>query len=139
MKIRLYYIGAVSALALTPAAQAQNQAGYPETRPWGQEAGESARPYEAPKRDAQGNRIVINGRVIDAGDSSASRPQGVMSNRRGSTLPQGGTLARSGVTAVSIGNNVNISGTVGSTIIINQTNEADQTVNVNGAPESDND
>lgn len=140
MKFRLYYIGAAAGLILTSASQAQvtGQTGYPETRPYGQEAGDGSQPYKAPGRDANGNRIIINGQVIDGSTGNGGRPQGILSNRTGTTLPSGGTLARSGVTAVSIGNSVNISGTIGSTIIINQTNEADQTVNVNGTPESGN-
>lgn len=139
MKFRLYYIGAITGLAVTTPAAAQT-GGYPQTQPYGMTAGETSQPYTPPARDENGNRIVINGQVIGSGQSAnPARSPGSLATRSGTTLPSGGTLSGGGITAVSIGNSVNISDTYASTIIINQTNNGSQTVNLNGTPESDED
>ena len=134
MSSQLYYIALVGAMAVTTPANAQSntQQGTPQTQPYGMNAGETSRPYTAPARDENGNRIVINGQVVGSGTSNPARRSGSIASQGGSTLPSS-TLGAAGVTAVSIGNSVSINGTYGSTIIINQTNNASQTVNVNGA------
>ncbi|MBO6797421.1 hypothetical protein [Maricaulis sp.] len=133
MSYPLYYIALVGALAASMPANAQSNAqqGTPQTQPYGMNAGDASRPYTPPARDENGNRIVINGQVIGSGTSNPARRSGSIASPGGSTLPNS-TLGAAGVTAVSIGNSVSINGTFGSTIIINQTNNASQTVNVNG-------
>jgi hypothetical protein len=135
---RTLITGACLAALLAPAAAGQSRApaqGVPQTQPWGVEPGESAAPYRPAARDANGNAIIINGRRVDgaAGAGSIS-PMA----RAGGTLSARGTLPRPGVNAVSIGNSVSITNAYASTIIINQTNQGDQTVNV-GAGDVSND
>lgn len=138
MKYRPYIYGSAAVLLLTAPALSQvaGQSGYPQTQPWGQSPGEHAQPYERAERDANGNRIIINGQQVGSTTSNPARRGGSLAGRGASTLPSNGTLGGSGVTAVAIGNSVNIDNTFGSTIIINQTNSASQTVNVNGATEA---
>lgn len=133
MKSRLFIMVSLFALTGIGTASAQT-AGVPQTDPYGYSPGETARPYEAPARDENGNRIVINGQLIGSGTSNPARSGGSLASRGGSTLPSGGTLGGASINAVSIGNSVNIQETYNSTIIINQTNNANQTVNVNGTP-----
>lgn len=130
MSSRLYYIAFLSALAVSTAVEAQTGApGTPQTQPYGMQPGETSQPYAPLTRDENGNRIVINGQVIGSGTSNPARRSGSLASQGGSTLPNS-TLGAAGVTAVSIGNSVSINGTYGSTIIINQTNNASQTVNI---------
>ncbi|MBR9826486.1 MAG: hypothetical protein GYB36_11890 [Alphaproteobacteria bacterium] len=137
MKFGPYIIGSCAVLVLTTPALSQSapQSGLPQTQPYGQAPGAHAQPYERPERDANGNRIIINGQQVGAAQTNPARHGGSLATRSNTTLPSGGTLGPRGVTAVALGNSVNIANTYGSTIIINQTNNADQTVNVNGAPE----
>ncbi len=134
MNMRLYILGSCAGLALNAGAGAQTE-GTPQTQPYGQPSTGWSQPYQAPARDENGNRIVINGQQIGSGASNPARRGGTLATQNGSTLPSGSTLMGQGsTTAVSIGNSVSIANTFGSTIIINQTNNADQTVNVNGTP-----
>lgn len=139
MKIRQFIIGSLAATAgMGPVlAQSTPATGFPQTQPYGQSPGAHAQPYQRPERDANGNRIIINGQQIGSSSSAGNlaRENGSIARRGNTTLPSGGTLGSGSVTAVALGNSVNISNTFGSTIIINQTNNADQTVNVNGGPD----
>lgn len=121
-------------IAMASLTQAQ---GYPQTQPYGTTHADMATPYEAPQRDAQGNRIVINGRVIDSEDQGTPGRPVTLSNRPASTLAAGGTLGRPSVTAAAIGNSVSITGVSNSTIIIEQRNQASQTVNIGTSQTSD--
>ena len=133
MSSRLYYIALVSGLAFGTAADAQTaQQGAPQTQPYGMTSGEAARPYTPPARDENGNRIIINGQQVGTATNNPARRPGSIASQGGTTLPSS-TLGAGGITAVSIGNSVSITGSYGSTIIINQTNNASQTVNVNGS------
>lgn len=139
MRMRLYILGSCAGLALNAGfaagVDAQSQ-GTPQTQPFGQTHSNWTQPYQAPGRDENGNRIVINGQQVGSGAANPARRGGTLATQNGSTLPSGSTLSGTGsTTAVSIGNSVSIANTFGSTIIINQTNNADQTVNVNGTPD----
>ena len=139
MKLALFIISTAASIAVSAPGAAQSAGvGQPQTQPFGTTFSESARPYQAAARDENGNRIVINGRQIGAGSGliNPAHSHTSLASRGGTTLARGGTLGQAGTTAASIGNSVSISGTVASTIIINQTNNSSQTVNVNGAPQA---
>lgn len=131
-KSYLVLAGIVSGLVVTASANAQ--AGHPQTQPWGYDAGQQYRPYEAARRDSGGNRIIINGRVVDLGDSaspgsynsSLSQPKSTQFSRSG-PINYGTTL-----NAVAIGNSIDLRGISNSTLILNQYNYGQQIANVPG-------
>lgn len=113
-------------LAAVPAA-AQSRAGYANefSRPYGMNPGDETRGYDARTRDLNGNRVIINGRMV-IGDDLSSLPLGLYNSENG--------LGFSG-TGYAIGNQLNVT-TNGSynTVIVNSTqvNNGNQTVNING-------
>ena len=115
----------VLAVGLAAPSVAQHNADASLMTPYGQKNGQYARPFETAKRGPDGTRIVINGRIIDAGDSVVSR-HGVASNYRAGVSPQSSTLGRSTLNATSIGNNVTINNVSNSVIHIRQTNNGNQ-------------
>lgn len=94
-------------------------------QPWGLEYGEAERPFEPGTRDANGNRVVVDGRILD---QSSTLPMGLglgFSEGEGFGLNQG----------QAIGNQLNVvtNGSFNTVIIDNtQINTGDQTVVVTG-------
>ena len=128
MTIRTKSLGlAVFAFAIGLCAQAQAQQTTDMSTPYGQSAGDFARPYQTNRRDPQGTRIVVNGRIIDAGESRSAPKSGVQTHQPGATLSSkrmgGPTL-----NAFSIGNSVSINNVRNSVITIDQRNYGQQTV-----------
>ena len=126
-------IGAVSAilcagLFAAQAATAQ-EAGYLAEfeRPYGFAYGEETQPFDAQTRDSSGNRVIVNGRIIN----DTSTLNGGLHTGWGQTGGASGMLG----TGSAIGNQLNVV-TNGSfnTIIIDSTqiNNGDQTVYLNG-------
>jgi holdfast attachment protein HfaA len=116
-------------LAAVPAhAQQQNRAGYANefSRPYGTNPGDQNRPYDAGTRDLNGNRVIIDGRIV-VGDDLSSLPLGLYNAGSGG-------MGFSG-TGTAIGNQLNVN-TTGSfnTVIVNSTqiNNGNQTVIING-------
>jgi holdfast attachment protein HfaA len=115
-------------LAAVP-AQAQSRGGYANefSRPYGINPGDETRPYDARTRDLNGNRVIVNGRIVVADDLS-TLPLGLY-NADGSGLGFSGT-------GTAIGNQLNVQ-TNGSfnTVIVNSTqiNNGDQTVVIGGS------
>ena len=70
----------LAAAALTAAAliavqdAAAQQSNAPFERPYGFAYGEETRPYDAYTRDANGNRLIVNGRIVLGGDLSTLPP-----------------------------------------------------------------
>lgn len=114
-------------LAAVP-AEAQSRAGYANefSRPYGINPGDELRPYDARTRDLNGNRVIINGRIV-VGDDLSNLPLGLY-NADGSGLGFSGT-------GTAIGNQLVVT-TQGSfnTVIVNSTqiNNGDQTVVIGG-------
>ena len=120
-------LGVAALLAAAP-ANAQSRAGYANefSRPYGVNPGDESRPYDARTRDLNGNRVIVDGRIV-TGDDLSSLPLGLYNG--GST-----GMGFSG-TGTAIGNqlNVNTSGSF-NTVVVNSTqiNNGNQTVNVTG-------
>jgi holdfast attachment protein HfaA len=120
-------MAAASLLATVP-AQAQSRAGYANefSRPYGLNPGDESRPFDASTRDLNGNRVIIDGRIVVGSDLS-SLPLGLYNSGNGG-------MGFSG-TGTAIGNQLNVT-TQGSfnTVIVNSTqvNNGDQTVIING-------
>jgi holdfast attachment protein HfaA len=123
-------LGVAAILAAAP-AHAQSRAGYANefSRPYGINPGDESRPYDARTRDLNGNRVIIDGRMV-TGDDLSSLPLGLY-NSSNTGMGFSGTGA-------AIGNqlNVNTSGSF-NTVVVNSTqiNNGNQTVNIiNGQP-----
>ena len=118
-------LGVAAILAASP-AHAQSRAGYANefSRPYGVNPGDESRPYDARTRDLNGNRVIVDGRIV-TGDDLSSLPLGLYN---GSNTGMG----FSG-TGAAIGNQLNVS-TSGSfnTVVVNSTqiNNGNQTVTV---------
>lgn len=114
-------------LAATPAT-AQSRPGYANefSRPYGLNPGDETRPYDARTRDLNGNRVIIDGRIV-VGDDLSTLPGGLYNSSGG--------MGFSG-TGYAIGNQLNVT-TQGSfnTVIVNSTqvNNGDQTVIIGGS------
>ena len=123
-------LASAAVLAAQPAF-AQSRAGFANefSRPYDLSPTDMTRPYDARTRDLNGNRVIIDGRIV-VGDDLSSLPLGLYNSSGG--------LGFSG-TGVAIGNqlNVNTSGSF-NTVIVNSTqvNNGDQTVVLNGTPPS---
>jgi holdfast attachment protein HfaA len=123
-------LGVAALLAAAP-AHAQSRAGYANefSRPYGINPGDENRPYDAKTRDLNGNRVIIDGRIV-TGDDLSSLPLGLY-NSSGTGMGFSGTGS-------AIGNqlNVNTSGSF-NTVVVNSTqiNNGNQTVTIiNGKP-----
>lgn len=118
---------AVAAFLAAAPAHAQSRAGYANefSRPYGLDPGDQNTPYDARTRDLNGNRVIIDGRIV-VGDDLSSLPLGLY-NSNGSGMGFSGN-------GTAIGNqlNVNTSGSF-NTVIVNssQINNGNQTVNLN--------
>jgi holdfast attachment protein HfaA len=119
---------AVAALLAAAPAQAQSRAGYANefSRPYGMNPGDESRPYDAASRDANGNRVIIDGRIV-VSDNLSSLPLGLYN------VGEGGMGYSSTGTAIGNQLNVNTSGSF-NTVVVNSTqiNNGDQTVIING-------
>jgi holdfast attachment protein HfaA len=119
-------LGVAAMLAAAP-AHAQTRAGYANefSRPYGINPGDESRPYDARTRDLNGNRVIIDGRIV-TGDDLSSLPLGLY-NGANTGMGFSGTGS-------AIGNqlNVNTSGSF-NTVVVNSTqiNNGNQTVNIN--------
>ena len=117
----------VAALLAAMPAHAQSRAGYANefSRPYGTNPGDQNRPYDASTRDLNGNRVIIDGRIV-VGDDLSSLPLGLY-NSGASGMGFSGTGA-------AIGNQLNVT-TTGSfnNVVVNSTqiNNGNQTVIVN--------
>ena len=83
-------------------------------------------------RDQNGTRIVVNGRMIDAGEPASSPQSFARTRQPGMSLSQQGTLGRTTLNAMAVGNNVEISNVRNSVITINQTNNGQQMATTTG-------
>lgn len=125
--------GAASAIVLAsfiaaPAANAQEAGFLAEfERPYGFAYGEESQPFDARTRDSAGNRVIINGRIIN----DTSTLNGGLNTGWGQTGGASGMLG----SGSAVGNQLNVV-TNGSfnTVIIDSTqiNNGDQTVYLNG-------
>jgi holdfast attachment protein HfaA len=119
---------ASAALLAAAPANAQSRAGYANefSRPYGMNPGDESRPYDARTRDLNGNRVIVDGRIV-VGDDLSSLPLGLY-NSASSGLGYSGA-------GTAIGNQLNVT-TQGSfnTVIVNSTqvNNGNQTVIING-------
>jgi holdfast attachment protein HfaA len=118
----------IAALLAASPAHAQSRAGYANefSRPYGLNPGDENRPYDAKTRDLNGNRVIIDGRIV-VGDDLSSLPLGLY-NSGSSGMGFSGT-------GTAIGNqlNVNTSGSFNTVIVnSNQVNNGNQTVNIYG-------
>jgi holdfast attachment protein HfaA len=124
-------LGVAAVLAAAP-AHAQSRAGYANefSRPYGINPGDESRPYDARTRDLNGNRVIIDGRMV-TGDDLSSLPLGLY-NSSNTGMGFSGT-------GTAIGNqlNVNTSGSF-NTVVVNSTqiNNGNQTVNIVAGPPS---
>jgi hypothetical protein len=128
------FICAVAAVMCAGAAASAQNGGHPQTQPWGHTHSSAHEPYKPVSRDSQGNRLIINGRVVDMGDSASPGSYNSSVSRPGySTLSQGGTLRRGpSLNAVAIGNSIELTGISNSTLILNQYNYGQQIASVPG-------
>ncbi len=126
-----------AATAVAAAGPAAAQAGRPAIanefdRPYGMGYGQEILPYEARTRDVNGNRVILDGRIV-VGDDLSTLPAGLY-NMNG--LMSGGTGLNGIGSGQAIGNQLNVI-TQGSwnTVVVNSTqiNNGDQTVVV-GTP-----
>jgi holdfast attachment protein HfaA len=105
-------LGVAAMLAAAP-AHAQSRAGYANefSRPYGINPGDESRPYDARTRDLNGNRVIIDGRIV-TGDDLSSLPLGLYN---------------------SSGTGMGFSGTGAAIVVVNSTqiNNGNQTVNIN--------
>lgn len=121
-------VGTALLTAAAASAAAQSAAGLSEfERPFGYAYGEESQPFRAANRDANGNQVVVNGRMM----FGRSTLHGGLSTAWGQTEGAAGMLG----TGSAIGNQLNVV-THGSnnTIVIDaeQVNTGDQTVVLNG-------
>lgn len=121
--------GLVAGLAPSTAAWAQEAivSGQFE-RPYGMSYGQETSPYEPGTRDLNGNRVIVDGRIIDSRDSS--------SLSFGMNTPWGTTRGTGMIgQSQAIGNQLNVitNGNYNTIIIDNtQINNGDQTAILNG-------
>lgn len=126
-KILILSSAAFAGISTLPAATAQEASSLAEfERPYGFGYGQEERPFDARTRDANGNRIVVNG-LIEGGTGLGLG----LTTRWGQTDGAAGMLG----SGTAIGNQLNVI-TYGSnnTIIVDSTqiNSGDQTVVLNG-------
>ncbi|MCI5045717.1 MAG: hypothetical protein MRY72_13560 [Aquisalinus sp.] len=130
--LSLILAGTATFLTLSTGAASAQQGGESLLTPYGQDRSAYAQPYQTNKRDPQGTRIIVNGRIIDAGDASGPTPGSfATSYRAGVGSGNGSTLRSTTLNAVSIGNSVELNGISNSVININQRNFGNQMSVVN--------
>lgn len=135
--VRATLTALAAATVVASAGPAAAQAGRPAIanefdRPYGMGYGQEILPYEARTRDVNGNRVILDGRIV-VGDDLSTLPAGLY-NMNG--LMSGGTGLNGIGSGQAIGNQLNVI-TQGSwnTVVVTstQTNNGDINVNV-GAP-----
>jgi holdfast attachment protein HfaA len=139
--LSLLAIVAASGLAAAAPASAQSARSAPTyagefERPVGYGYGEETQPYDARTRDANGNRVIVDGRII-VGDDVSSLPNGLynfngLGQGSGGFSGAGRFLENTSVAANQL--NVITQGSF-NTVVVNSTqiNNGDQTVVLNGA------
>ena len=125
--IGLFGMAALTAVAVIPQADAQAASTVSEfERPYGFGYGQESQPYSAASRDANGNRVIING-MIEGGTGLGTS----LSTGWGQTEGAAGMIG----SGTAIGNQLNVI-TNGNynTVIIDSTqiNNGDQNVVLNG-------
>lgn len=139
--VRATLTALAAATVVVSAGPAAAQAGRPAIsnefdRPYGMGYGQEILPYEARTRDVNGNRVILDGRIV-VGDDLSTLPAGLY-NMNG--LMSGGTGLNGIGSGQGIGNQLNVI-TQGSwnTVVVTstQTNNGDISVNV-GAPTATN-
>lgn len=128
------FSGACAGAAVAQANPAGNYAGEFE-RPFGYAYGEEERAFDANTRDINGNRVIIDGRIVVGDDLSSLSSNGVYGYRfNGSGAAYSGYSGFGNNTA-AVGNQLNVI-TQGSynTVVIDSTqiNNGDQTAVLNG-------
>jgi len=133
-RTRLLSLAAIAAVAVTFISPASAQAVRRSSgdgadvmaRPYGTTPGQENAPIEGSTRDANGNRVIVNG--VYAGSSYTSQ--------EGLTYGVGRSSSGAGTaTGTAIGNNLNVvvSGNYNTVIVTaDQNNSGDQTVVLNG-------
>lgn len=129
--------GAVTLLALPAAAQRSSSAAQVSgefERPYGYGYGEEQQSYDANTRDASGNRVILDGRIMTGMDQS-SLASSYGSAGAWSQSSAGAGFGTGIATGSAIGNQLNVI-TQGNwnTVIVNSTqiNNGDQTTVLNG-------
>lgn len=130
-------VGGIIALLSLPAyaqqASRPAQQAFEFERPYGMAYGQELSPYDASTRDANGNRVVVNG-LIEGGSGVAFSAQAMASASATANAYAGG-VAQGAATGQAVGNQLNVI-TQGNynTVVVNatQTNTGDQTVVLNG-------
>jgi holdfast attachment protein HfaA len=121
-------VGAYALAGLTATAQTADF-----ERPIGFGFGEEQRPFEPGTRDINGNRLIVDGRIITGDDLSSFSTNSLASG--GQSLSGAGFFNQPQGQTSAIGNQLNVI-TEGSfnTVIVNsnQTNNGDQTAILNG-------
>lgn len=125
--MRMFTALSAIALALVSASVSHAQQGDPMLQPYGMAPGSMTTHYTPPARDQQGNRVVVNGQIVDMSGRRAA-PSSPAANFSGGVAAMGpSSLRQTSLNAVAIGNFVEISGARNSTFVINQRNYGRQT------------
>ncbi|MBI1265190.1 MAG: hypothetical protein GC187_10710 [Alphaproteobacteria bacterium] len=125
--MRMFTVLSAIALALIPVGVCHAQQGDPMLQPYGMAPGSMTTHYTPPARDQQGNRVVVNGQIVDMSGRRAA-PSSAAANFSGGVAAMGpSSLRQTSLNAVAIGNFVEISGARNSTFVINQRNYGRQT------------
>jgi holdfast attachment protein HfaA len=129
--------GAIALLSFPAFAQQANPASSHDgdfERPFGFNYGEEAQPFEANTRDANGNRLIVDGRIMTGMDQS-SLSMATASASSWAQASAGAGFGNGAAQGAAIGNQINVI-TQGNynTVIVNatQTNTGNQTTVLNG-------
>lgn len=132
----LALIGAASlatpAFAWESLSSRMDQAPSWSSQPYGSSPGDYQTPYSAPQRDQYNNRLVVNGRVVDLGESNHPSPSSRAAFSSG-VSSGAGMLRGPSLTAMSVGNSVELTAVANSTIFITQHNNGRQDARIGAA------
>lgn len=134
----MFAVGLLVLLALPVGAQTANPApGYAGDfeRPYGWGYGEEKRAFEPSTRDANGNRVVLDGRIMSGDQSSLSMSSAGAGASSWAQSTGGAGFGGGALSGQAIGNQVNVitQGNYNTVIVTaNQTNNGDQTAVLNG-------
>jgi hypothetical protein len=133
--MRMFTALSAIALALVSASVSHAQQGDPMLQPYGMAPGSMSTHYTPPARDQQGNRVVVNGQIVDMSGRRAAPSSSAASFSGGVAAMGPSSLRQTTLNAVAIGNFVEISGARNSTFVINQRNYGRQiaTASVGGS------
>lgn len=134
-----------SALALASSATAFSQTASDFQRPWGTSTSQNSQPYRAGTRDADGNRVVLNG-VLQTGVGVQAQMAGTggVGNTPTQSGQGGGQTGMSATgrnsSALAVGNQLNVvvQGNY-NTVIVNSTQTNTGTVTATSSTGSDDD